>query len=116
MRALREKMLKRKEKNVPPKPQNPQHSKIIAKSPPSKSNKSSSDMHIVQESSIASKTNYTPQMQVILQKMQERTSKSTSRSKKLEENSNVKDKQEEYNKDKRLRNQSTPKQNQEKVG
>lgn len=82
MKAIREKMLKRKEKNSS-KIQNSISAKDAIKSQSSKLDKTSSytEEHDIHSNS---KTNCTPQMQILLEKMQERNAKS-SKTKKVEE-------------------------------
>ncbi|XP_076248874.1 swt1 RNA endoribonuclease isoform X2 [Calliopsis andreniformis] len=115
MRAVREKMLKKNEKNLP-KLQNPKPSKEIVKSPTSKSSRSSlSTSKTVNNTT--SKIIYTPQMQAIFQKIQDRASKSISKTKKSEESevTTVKNKHDDLNKPRQLRRQNTSKEVQETV-
>ncbi|OAD53426.1 hypothetical protein WN48_09981, partial [Eufriesea mexicana] len=87
MKAIREKMLKRMEKNSI-KAQNSKSTKDMAKLSPQKLDKSSSwvqksDTHLNLE------VTPTPQMQILLEKIEERTPKYKSRTKKAEEDKNT---------------------------
>lgn len=82
MKAIREKMLKRKEKNSP-KTQS-SISKNAIKSQSSKIDETTSSYTKEHDIHSNSKTNCTPQMQILLEKIQERNAKS-SKTKKVEE-------------------------------
>ncbi|XP_076171131.1 swt1 RNA endoribonuclease [Ptiloglossa arizonensis] len=112
MRTLREKIHKRKEKNNISKIQSLKNSKDSIKVTSSKINKTIS-LPLNFESDINTKITYTPQMQAILEKMQERNLNSTSKTKKIKQSvdNNSNRKQEEPIKPRRLRSQSMYQQN-----
>lgn len=108
MKEIRQKMLKKKEKIIPRSPQSSKSTKDVSKSPPSRLNKISP---LSQKTDVYtySKESYTPQMQILLEKRQGRTAKSSPNKKIEEDRSNVIDKEENPIKT-RLRNQNVSKQ------
>ncbi|XP_050479146.1 transcriptional protein SWT1 isoform X1 [Bombus huntii] len=108
MKEIRQKMLKKREKIIPRSPQSSKSTKDVSKSPPSRLGKISP---LSQKTDVYtySKESYTPQMQILLEKRQGRTSKSNPKKKTEEDRSNVIDKGENPIKT-RLRNQNVSKQ------
>lgn len=108
MKEIRQKMLKKKEKIILRSPQSSKSTKDVSKSPPSRLGKISP---LSQKTDVYtySKESYTPQMQILLEKRQGRTSKSSPKKRTEEDRSNVIDKGENPIKT-RLRNQNVSKQ------